>query len=104
MGVYVYMVWFSVVFASFVVAGIHLGRRRLKGLVFAFAAVIGSLLTWAFVSAWIGVLEIDGYEGSMAFMISIAVGAAGVAFLVLSCLGLRRPAIQADASWKGKQH
>jgi hypothetical protein len=93
-----YMIWFGVVIASLVVAGIHLFRWRLKGLGLAIAAPFGALLSWMLLSAHIGALEINGYAGSPPFVISIFVGILGISLFAFSCLALnRRGAVGAKA-------
>ena len=89
MGPYVYMAWFGVLIAAFIVAVIHLVRKRFRGVVLALSVTFGALLSWALVSAYIGVCEIDGYAGSRAFVASLAVGIVGVALFVLSCMKLK---------------
>ena len=85
----IYIVWFMLVFASYVVAAIHIVRLRSRGVVPALAVHIGALLCFAFVSAYIGVYEIRGYTRSIAFAVSLAIGFAGVGMIVWSCRRLK---------------
>lgn len=57
----------------------------------ATATILGALLSWAFISAYIGAVEIPGYTGTVAFAVSLLLGAAGLALLAASCLKLRKP-------------
>ena len=98
LGPYIYLLWSALVLASLIVAGIHLARRQYHGIRHALGAVIGALLTWAFVSAYAGACEITGYIGSMAFTISIAVGMAGIVLFVLGCRALRSRPKETDSS------
>ena len=89
LGLYVCLAWFTLVLASLAIAGLHLARRRFEGVAASLAAVMGALLCFGFVSAYIGVCERSGYAGSRPFMVSVALGIAGLVLFALSCLQLR---------------
>jgi len=89
-GPWVYMIWCAVMLASLAVAALHVWRRRSRGVGPALTAVVGALLSWWLVSAYIGACEIDRYAASAAFPASLIVGLAGLALVARSCMGLRK--------------
>ena len=90
LGPYVYLAWFGFVLSSVVIAAVHLIRSPTRGIGCALAAVAGSLLSWALVSAYIGVCELDSYATSKAFAVSLFIGAAGIGLFVFSGIRLKQ--------------
>ena len=76
--------------ASFVVTGILIARNGLTGAGWGVVTIVGGILTWAFVSAVIGLFELTAYQTHPAFFISLGIGTLGVLFFGLGCFRLRR--------------
>lgn len=91
LGPYFYLAWFVLVALALLVSVLHLVKKGWRGLGHATATILGALLSWAFISAYIGAVEIPGYTGTVAFAVSLLLGAAGLALLAASCLKLRKP-------------
>ena len=86
----VYLIWFAVMGASLIVAGVLTVRKAFKGFLWGLAGIFGGLLTWAFVSAVIGLYEMPPYYRQPGFYFSLVIGAIGVALFGLACAQLRR--------------
>ena len=95
---------------SLVVAGRHLANMRFRGvepaaavkgvlaaITGALTASTGGLLCLAFVSAGIGLIEVDGYVRSSRCVPTLAIGITGISILFLSFIGLKRTLNKADA-------
>ena len=89
LGPYVYVGWFVVLLAALVVAVLHLVRGRPQRASSALAAVMGGLLSWLLVSAYIGACEMKDYAGTRAFSVSLVIGMAGLLLLAWSCTRLK---------------
>ncbi len=89
LGPQLYMVWFVVLLFSWVSAGIHVKHRQSNGIRLSLASVLGGLMSWTLVSAYIGWCEIDGYARSAGFALSLMIGIAGILFVTLSGLKLK---------------
>jgi hypothetical protein len=89
-GPYIYLIWFGILIIALVAAVLHLLGGRRQAVVNALMAIAGAVLSWAFVSAYIGACEIDAYATSRAFVASLMIGAMGLGLFVLSCIRLRR--------------
>lgn len=84
-----YLMWFAVMGASLVVAVLLTVRKALRGFLWGVAGIFGGLLTWAFVSAIIGLYEMPPYYRQPGFYVSLAIGAMGVGLFGLACARLR---------------
>jgi len=90
LGPLVYLMWFAVMLASLVIAVMHLIRSQRHCWWFALSAVIGGLLSWALIFAYIGAEELKGYIGSWAFYTPVAIGVFGLVLFAYSFLQLRQ--------------
>jgi hypothetical protein len=89
-GLLSYALWCALLVAALVVAGLLMARRGLAGAGWGAVTLLGGLLTWAFVSAVIGLQELTAYCTRPAFFISLGVGTLGVFLFGLGCCRLRR--------------
>lgn len=96
LGPCIYAGWFGVLIASQFIAGSHMNRSGVFGVVKGFMGIIGAFLCWAFISAYCGAIELPGYIHSKAFNVSVATGILGFLFFLLSCLTLKKETHQAE--------
>ena len=89
-GLLSYALWCALLVAALVVAGLLMARRGLAGAGWGAVTLLGGFLTWAFVSAVIGLLELTAYHTRPAFSISLGIGTLGVVLFGLGCCRLRR--------------
>jgi len=78
----IFFAWVAVMSSALGGAIAVCARSGVKGLKSAFLQVLGGLLMIAFVSAFIGFNEIDGYARSIPFWASLALGSIGMALFV----------------------
>ncbi|MEW6304625.1 MAG: hypothetical protein AB1705_14210 [Verrucomicrobiota bacterium] len=81
------ILWMAMMLVVVGLAVLFVHRTRVAGIVWAVVAVLGGMLCYGFVSAAIGVYEIQDYAQKAAFWVSVLAGCKGVALLVI---GLRR--------------
>lgn len=78
--------WFGILIASQLLAGSHINRGGVIGVIRGFAGIVGAFLCWAFVSAYCSANEMPGYVDSRAFSLSMGIGLIGFMMFLLSCL------------------
>lgn len=89
MGIFLYLAWIVVILSALIIALVLVVRRGLGGVGHAAIVLLGALLMWAFLSAGIGIMDIDNYATSTSFIISIFIGIMGLCFIYLGARGLR---------------
>ncbi|MCK5718730.1 MAG: hypothetical protein KAH84_02135 [Thiomargarita sp.] len=105
METYIYGIWFIIILSSLIIAKTHLARNQFQTswivlktimgtivstLWIAFSSIIGAIMSWGLVSVYIGIYKIDGYMGSITFIISLIIGTIGIILFTLSCIALKR--------------
>jgi len=78
-----YVVWICLLCcfgAISLIAYLKVCKKRLK----AYIGFIGTLLTWGFISAFVGLFEINNYAATPWFVLSLAAGVIGVGFVIIS--------------------
>ncbi len=98
LGPYIYMAWFAVVLGALVMTVIHVARGGFRGVGPALLAITGALLSWAFVSAYIGAVEVDGYVTSGPFAVSLTIGMTGIGLMGWSGLKFKTAADKTRAA------
>ena len=94
LGPCIYAGWFGVLIASQFIAGSHMNRSGVVGVVKGFIGIIGAFLCWAFISAYCGAAEMPGCVHSKAFGITVGIGTLGFLLFLLSCLTLEKKSFQ----------
>ncbi len=69
--------WFGLMLGTVVVAAFLVYRKRWPGAGWGLVTILGGLLTFAFVSAVVGLYEVPSYYTQSAFYVSLGIGVVG---------------------------
>ncbi|MEO5804841.1 MAG: hypothetical protein ABIR24_15060 [Verrucomicrobiota bacterium] len=83
-------IWFAVMLVSVVVATVLGIRDGRKGISQGLQTILGGLLMGAFVSAIIGLYEMERYYFTLLFWVSILIGGIGLLWFIRGLFKLRR--------------
>lgn len=83
-------IWFAIILVSVVAATLHGIRDGRKGISQGLQTVLGGLFMGAFVSAIIGLYEMDRYYFTLFFWVSIVIGGIGLLGFIRGLSKLRR--------------